>query len=782
MKVSVDFETRSPVDIRKHGAYRYFEHPEAKVLMAAYRIDDGPLKCWTYLDDVPDDLFAAIRGGAMIHAWNAQFETLGFECLAQREGWPMPRYDQFVDTAAAAAAMSLPRALGDAAQALGLEIEKDKDGMRLIRKFSMPRRPTAKEQELYDRQLGIIKTRHGLAPGETGRMELKEFWDEVHSWRTQWEGQVRWNDPKDHPEDWQKFIMYCRRDVEVEERIAKRILPLSAAEQKLWWLDQTINRRGIRIDRASAIAAVKMAEKAKTRLDREMTLVTGGYVRKCSEPGKLVEWVQEQGVALTSAAKAEITDLLECDDLPSHVRKALEIRQEAAKTSVSKLNAMLDRASDDGRVRGSFLYHGASTGRWSNTGVNFANMPRPRRIFDDEHPRTDVLFRAIRSEDPELLTFLYGADLGRPLHLLSDAIRGFIWAAPGHELMQADYSGIEGAVIAWLAGEDWKLEVMHQIIADPTIPDLYRQTAAKIMNMSTDVITKKHPLRQNVGKVSELALGFAGGVAAFYSMARAYNVKLDELYEPVWGAADEERREKAAKRYEVCLKRGDNKADVLSREAWTACEIVKLGWRAENSAITGSWSDLERAIREAIQNPGQVTRASKVDYVVAHGFLFARLPSGRCLAYGAPRLKEQVWVDEKIDDEWVSAGSMDREDAEKLERGGTYRINGVSSPKATALGVNSVTKKWERFALYGGLAQENNTQATARDLLVNGMWKAEEAGYPIIATVYDEMICEVPRGFGDLKAFEKIICELPEWAAGLPLTAGGWRGKRYRKE
>ena len=1052
MKVSVDFETRSPVDIRKHGAYRYFEHPEAKVLMAAYRIDDGPLKCWTWLDDAPDDLFAAIRGGAMIHAWNAQFETLGFECLTQRESWPMPRYDQFVDTAAAAAAMSLPRALGDAAQALGLEIEKDKDGMRLIRKFSIPRRDGG------------------------------------------------WNEPADHPEDWQKFIDYCKRDVEVEERIAKRILPLSAAEQKLWWLDQTINRRGIRIDRASAVAAVKMAEKAKTRLDREMTLVTGGYVRKCSEPGKLVEWVQEQGVALTSAAKAEITDLLECDDLPSHVRKALEIRQEAAKTSVAKLNAMLDRASSDGRVRGSFLYHGASTGRWSNTGVNFANMPRPRRIFDDEHPRTDVLFRAIRSEDPELLGFLYGADLGRPLHLLSDAIRGFIWAAPGHELMQADYSGIEGAVIAWLASEDWKLEVMHQIIADPAIPDLYRQTAAKIMNMSTDVITKKHWLRQAIGKPAELSLGFQGFVAALYAMARGYGVNFDDVYAPVWEAASEELREKALKRYETCLKRGEAKADVLSREAWLACALVVYGWRLANPAIAQSWKDLDVAIREAIQNPGQVTRASKVDYVVAHGFLFARLPSGRCLAYGAPRLKELVWVDEKIDGEWVSAGSMDREDAEKLERIGTHRINGPSSPKATALGVNSVTKKWERFALYGGLAMENClsgdtdvltpygwkritdiqptdmlwdglewvrhdglvcqgskmtidisgvrmtpehkvwtndgwvradraavyaveaaspdpefdraalraaaggelcgrrreeglvvgpmrlrhdevvrrfgvaqredtqlrvlregtlcgtgdeawpiaaqavrgveqharsvpsavafclravrrawhyglrsvdevravllghgahlarrayagaegqqrrlfahelrvggsesasaeqakqhlhqhaerahvarrgcgdqryqhhdavlssrggvasevhvpaarllqeggrvelvydilnagprhrftvrgatgpiivsncTQAVARDLLVNGMWKAEEAGYPIIATVYDEMICEVPRGFGDLKTFEKIICELPDWAAGLPLTAGGWRKKRYCKE
>lgn len=736
MICSIDFETRSPVDLKTQGAFVYYEHPDTTVLMAAYRIDDAPIRCWTFDQPPPEDLFVAIRSGATIRAWNAQFETLGLAMQHRKLGWPMPRYDQFVDTAAAAAAMSLPRALGDAAAALGLDVQKDKEGMRLIRKFSLPKRDGT------------------------------------------------FNDPlaPEHAEDWAKFQAYCIRDVETEEAAAKRLVPLSDAEQQVWLLDQEINRRGIRIDRASANAAVRLAAKSKARLDREMSLVTGGYVGKCSEPGKLLQWVQQQGVELSSAAKAEITELLDTIDLPANVRRALEIRQEAAKTSVSKLNAMLNRSSADGRVRGSFLYHGAGTGRWSNTGVNFANMPRPRRIFDDSKPRLDVLFDAFKKEDPELLGFMYGPELGRPLHLLSDAIRGFVWAGPGKELVQADYSGIEGAVIAWLAGEDWKLKAMFDIMADPSVPDLYRQTAAAIMSMTTDVITKKHPLRQSVGKVSELALGFGGGPSAFYAMARGYGVNLDELYAPVWGAADEERQQKAVRRYEACLKRGDGRTDVLSREAWLACELIKVGWRAANSAISGSWGALERAIREAVQNPGTVTSAAKVSYIFAKGFLWARLPSGRCLAYGNPRLKDQVWCSRKADGEWLDAEVMDRETAEMLSRKGEARIDGPTSPKVTALGVNSVTKKWERFALYGGLAQENNTQGTARDLLVNGMWKAERAGYPIIATVYDEIICEVPRGYGDLKSFERLICELPPWAEGLPLTAGGWRGKRYRKD
>ncbi len=734
MKISADFETRSPVDLKKHGAFVYFEHPDTEVLMCAYRIDVGPLQIWTYDQPMPADLAHAIRAGAKIHAWNAQFEALGFDLLADRQGWPRPTIEQYVDTMAAAAAMSLPRALGDAAQALGLDVQKDKEGMRLIRKFSIPRRDG------------------------------------------------KFNAPMDHPEDWEKFKSYCLRDVEVEEAIAKRIVPLSDVEQQLWTLNLKINRRGIRIDRTSASSALAIADKAKKKLDQEMRKVTSGAVPACSQPGKLVEWVQGQGIDLSSAAKAEVTDLLAFDDLPGDVRRALEIRQEAAKTSVSKLQAMLAMSNIDGRVRGTSNYHAAGTGRFQSSGVNFNNMPRPRRDFEEAHPRLDVLFDAFRREDPDWLKFLYGDTVGRPLHLISDAIRGFLWAAPGKEFIQADYSGIEGAVIAWLSGEDWKLKAMFDIIADPSIPDLYRQTAAAILNLPLEVVTKKHWSRQSVGKVSELALGFAGGVSAFYSMSRNYNVNLDELYAPVWEAASAERRAKAVKRYEGNLKRKDGKTDVLSREAWIACEIIKVGWRAANPAIVQSWYDLEDAIRGAIQAPGTITQAARVQYIFAQGFLWARLPSGRCLAYGSPRLKDQVWAKRKIDGEWADAEVMDRETAERLELKGECKIQGATKQKVTALGVNSVTRKWERFALYGGLAQENNTQGTARDLLVNGMWKAEENGYPVIATVYDEILSEVMRGFGDVKEFERLICELPPWAAGLPLTAGGWRGKRYRKD
>lgn len=206
-------------------------------------------------------------------------------------------------------------------------------------------------------------------------------------------------------------------------------------------------------------------------------------------------------------------------------------------------------------------------------------------------------------------------------------------------------------------------------------------------------------------------------------------------------------------------------------------------WRKNNPAIATMWRDLSAAVRQAVQQPGTVTEAGRVKYRVAKGFLWALLPSGRCLAYGSPKTKDQVWAKVLLaDGSWSDAEVMDREAAERDERKGIVRIEGNTSAKVTVLGVDSVTKKWRRIGLYGGLIAENNTQSVARDILVNGMWKATRAGYPIIATVYDEIIAEVPRGFGSVSEFEALICELPEWADGLPLTAGGWRGKRYRKD
>lgn len=266
-------------------------------------------------------------------------------------------------------------------------------------------------------------------------------------------------------------------------------------------------------------------------------------------------------------------------------------------------------------------------------------------------------------------------------------------------------------------------------------------------------------------------------------MAAIYNVDLDALYGPTWENASEEERNKAEKRYASVVKRKKEASDRMSRQAWLACEIIKRGWREQNSAISASWHDAEAAVRQAVENPGTVTTAIKCKFVVRLGYLWMQLPSGRCLAYASPRLASQVWACVRLDDgQWSDPEVMDREDAEKLEAKGHCKIEGDTSPGIRFLGVDGTTKRWRRSALYGGLIVQNATQACARDILVNGMRKAEAAGYPVISHVYDEIITEVPRGFGDVAEFERIICELPDWAKGLPLTAGGFRGKRYRKD
>lgn len=752
MKVSVDFETRSPVDLKKQGAFVYFEHPDTKILIAAYRIDGQPIRVWTYDQPPPEDLFAAIEAGAEIHAYNAQFESLGFDLMAGRHGWPRPKLEQFRDTAAAGAALALPRRLEDLAVALGLDVQKDKDGARLIRLFSVPRRP--------------LKTE---APG------------------------LYWHEPEDHKADFEKFKAYCARDVETEEAAARRMVPLSDDEQAEWVLNQRMNRRGIRIDLVSAHAALRLADKAKATLDRDMKRATGGAVTACSQVARLTEWIVSRGVPIDGLAKADIIDLLDADDLPADVRAALELRQEAAKTSVSKLNAMIAGANADGRVRGTGIYHGASTGREQSTRINFNNLPRPRKAFESAMEAGQIvrkdLFADIRREDPDWLPFIYGPQLGRPLHLISDSLRSFIWAAPGYDLLQADYSGIEGAVAAWVADENWKVAAMHEIIADPSLPDMYRRTAAAIMNTTTEVVTKKHPYRQSVGKVPELALGFGGGVMAFVSMARAYQVDLGEVSAPVLEVADKEAREKSQWKFASYSKRKLYGTADLPPDVWVACDLIKVGWREANSAIAQAWHDLEDAVRLAIREPGRQVDVlgGRVAYRVVNGFLWCRLPSGRCLAYATPRLRAQVKARIRLPGgEWSDPEIMPQDEAEKLARKGLAKIEDSAMPSPTFAGVDKSGKKLVRQPLYGGLVFENVVQAIARDLLVSGKRKAEALGYPVIFTVYDEIVTEVPHGFGDLAAFEAAICELPEWAKTgplpLPLTAGGWRGKRYRKD
>jgi DNA polymerase len=270
-------------------------------------------------------------------------------------------------------------------------------------------------------------------------------------------------------------------------------------------------------------------------------------------------------------------------------------------------------------------------------------------------------------------------------------------------------------------------------------------------------------------------------MAANYGMRRR---DLHALYPALWAAADEETREKAVKRYEQRLKSRDKqKTDILSREAWIACKIIVDGWRRHNPASVEAWAALETGMRDAMRDPGVAKLAlGRIKYLAKSGFLWCMTPSGRCIAYASPKLKDQVWAKLRLEDgSWSEAEVVEREEAMRLEATGRAQIQGATTPKVTALGVDSTTQKMTRYALYGGLAMENLAMGCERDILVNGMRRCETAGYAITLHNYDEAVAEVPRSFGSVEEMERLMLDLPSWTAGLPLAAHGWRGKRYAK-
>lgn len=733
-----DFETASDVDLKKHGSGLYFASNYWRALIMCYSIDGGAVETWTYKDGgCPAAVRRHIESGGYIRAHNCSFERQCFDEMARRHGWPRPNISVYRCTAVEAAAMSLPRALGDVGTVLNLSIQKDKAGEDLIKFFSMPIRR--------------LKRHEHLPPGPI------------------------FNNPDDHPAEFDAFCRYCKTDVEAEAAVAARLFRLSPDDQAMYTLDQVINSRGLRIDLESVHAAMVLADKARAFLEAELRDVTWNAVTGLNKSAEMCAWLRTRGVETESVAKDVVSDLLELEDLPDDARRVLEIRQQGAKSSTAKLEALRDRASADGRVRNAFMMNAAGPGRWTSTGAQLHNMPRPRKAFADAHLDLDTLFDFIRSEDPVAVEWAYGPTLGQTLPLLSDAMKSFICAAPGRDIIEVDYSGIQNANGAWLAGEEWKLQAMREIIADPTKPDMYRRTAEGIYG---EPIAKSDGRRQ-VGKVADLSLQFEGGVAALYSMARVYGLKLHPVFPPVWAAADEERREKACKRYERCLKRGEAKADVLTREGWIAGELIKIGFRAGHPAIQAAWGLLRDAMREAVDKPGQRVKVLKVEYLVAHDTLWCKLPSGRAIAYPVPRLKAMVWFEDGV------TGDVDCIPAEQgyaRERAGEGKVKNNAPASVTALAVNDRTRKFERYGLYGGLAFQNIVMGIEVDILRHGLKAGERAGYPAIGHIHDAGLFEPREGFGSLAELTAIMCDLPAWAEGLPLTGAGYRSKRLKKD
>ncbi|MCC7253957.1 DNA polymerase, partial [Hyphomicrobium sp.] len=524
MILHIDFETRSTVDIKKTGAYVYAEHPTTDLWCACYAFDDGPVETWRPGAPCPDAIFDHVIDGGLVYAHNAAFErVIWHHILAKRYGWPEPSVAQWRCTMVMAYAMALPGALEDAAPAAGIDLRKDAAGHRLMLQMARPRRVEAD----------------------------KPIW---------WTDDAKLN----------RLIAYCMTDVEVERELAKRLRPLKESELDLWHLDQVINDRGVHVDVALCNAAKAVVATTADKLDEAMRAVTEGAVGACSNVGQLIAWVRTFGVETESIAKDVLEELL-ATDLPAPVRTALELRREAAKASVAKIDALMRGMGADGRAKGLLQFHAAGTGRWAGRRFQPQNLKRPQ--IED----TDTAIAVLMAGDADLVEALYG----EPLSVVGDCIRGMVAAPPGKKIVAADYANIEGRVLAWLAGESWKLDAFRAYDAG-TGPDLYKLMASRIYGVPHQEVTKPQRL---IGKVSELACGYQGGLGAFQSMAVVYLVKVED----------------------------------------SLAEDIKTKWRAANPAIKSFWWDLERAAIDAVENPGKTTAVRDIRFKVAGSFLFMRL-------------------------------------------------------------------------------------------------------------------------------------------------------------
>ena len=711
--IHADWETRSTVDLKKTGADVYAEHPDTDILTLSYAIGDGDVRRWHPGLPLPEDLFAELALGGKLVAHNAYFELVIWKHIAaKRYGFPPLAASQVIDTMAICYAHALPGALANAAKAVNLPLDKDEAGKRVMLRLCKPRA---------------------------------------------WEGKRPiWYERADYPDLFATLDLYCDRDVEVERALEKRLPALKASEQAVWELDFTINQRGVPIDVDSVRKALAVTAHEATVLNAELREITGGIVPSATNPAKLALWLREvKGLACDSVNKATVRELLADPNLPADARRALEIRGQVGKTSTRKLNAMLACVSPDNRARGLHQFHAAGTGRWGGRRIQTQNMPRPAKGVDVEFCLNALQWGT--AEAFEALTLLHGGATAT----LSSCLRSLLASTAMTRFVTADFSNVEGRVLPWLAGEDWKLDLFREIDAGRG-RDIYLVAASGIFGEEID--DKEDPRRQ-VGKVSELALGYQGGPGAFATMAAVYGVDVAGILPSIWPVSTMDRKKDALRSWQS---RG-KAARVMSREAWVAAELVKMAWRDRHPATVQFWRDIEDAGIAAVAQPGRTTYAGPIKFRKAGSFLFMRLPSGRCIAYPYPKLvrTKMPW--------------KDRDGRQATKEALTYFSTIDESNKSKIVPDPNNTSRWARIGTYGGKLTENADQAMSRDLLAEAMLRLEDRGYPVVMHVHDEAVCELPPAEGSLDEMCKIMSEVPAWAAGLPMAAAGWEGSRYRK-
>lgn len=540
--LAIDVETYCELNIKEVGAYRYCEHPSFEILLFAYAFDDEPVEIIDFMNDdnLPISVWEALDDKNILKtAFNANFERNSIRNgLCNVEVTP----EQWDCTMIKALTMGLPGSLDMVGKALHFEEDKQKmkEGKALIQYFCKPCKPT--------------KTNGG---------------------RTR-------NLPEHAPEKWELFKEYCKQDVEVEREIRKKLGRYKTIqdEKELWDLDQRINDRGINLDMDVILNAIKCDEQFKERLTNEASKLTG--LSNPNSPTQLKAWLSERvGYEVKSLTKDSIPGLIEAAE-DDKVIRVLELRQLMAKTSIKKYQAMEVARCEDGRVRGLLQFYGANrTGRWAGRLVQVQNLPQ-NHLPDLEEARNYI--KEGRFDDAE---FLFDSIPDT----LSQLIRTSFIPSEGNIFMVADFSAIEARVIAWYAGEKWRLDVFKNN------GDIYCASASQMFKVPVEKHGVNGHLRQK-GKIAELALGYGGSVGAIKSMDKAGSIPEEEI------------------------------------------QPLVRDWRAASPNITKFWWDVDKAAKKAIAERTTVCMQYGLKFIYDPGVLFIQLPCGRRLSYIRPKIEE----------------------------------------------------------------------------------------------------------------------------------------------
>jgi DNA polymerase len=464
MVVSIDFETRSAVDLRKTGVYKYASDPSTDIWCMAYKAPwSDDVQVWLPGDEMDAHLEDWIVEGGLLSAWNANFErTIWNEIMVSRYQWPRTSIKQWRCTMAQASAMGLPRALGQAASVLGVEEQKDKAGAALMLRMARPRKVNA-------------------------------------------DGSYTWWNTKDKIDT---LVAYCVQDVKTELSVAATLNAMPDSERRLYQLDQRINDRGVKVDLDLIERVSKLANSASENIDAEIKRLTNGQVKAATNAMDLTAWLRGYGLKVNSVDKQTVTRMLGMEKLHPIIKQVLRLRQDGAKSSTAKYEAMVNAANADNRMRGLLMYHGAATGRWSGRLVQPQNFPRPQKKQDE----LDQIIAKLKADEDV-------SEYGAGTVLASDLLRSMLIAEDGHRLMFADYSAIEARVLAWVAGQTDLVETFRNG------GDVYKEMASAIYNVNVESVTDG---QRQVGKMAILGCGYGMGGKRFAEQCATMGINVDE--------------------------------------------------------------------------------------------------------------------------------------------------------------------------------------------------------------------------------------------------------------